>query len=172
MLDIPFPHATYYLCLATDVCWQEAAHIRSMLTTYESVVVLRETGADGKWGVATTHERKMSFVAVIEQLLNENAIFISNRLASDDPEECLAALKKQMGAFRKVNSEVGKATVFGLPKITYSGKVGEDGRMMPHAMQDDLCITLQLLAFWSSYVVQRRCKFLNYEMLFGAAITP
>lgn len=131
------------------------------------MVVLRETGPHGKWGVATTHDRKMAFVAVLEQLMLENAIAFSDTLVSDDAKECLATLKQQMGAFRKVNSEVSKATAFAMPKIIYSGKVNAEGRMMPGALQDDLCITLQLLAFWSSYVIQRKCKFLDYESMFG-----
>ena len=43
----------------------------------------------------------------------------------------------------------------------------QDGKVMAHALQDDLCITLQLLAFWSSYVLQRRCKFLDYDRIFA-----
>lgn len=132
------------------------------------MVVLRETGPSGKWGVATTHDRKMAFVAVVEQLMLENAISISETIVSDDATACLATLRQQMGAFRKINSEVGKSTAFSSPKIIYSGKVNAQGKMMPNALQDDLCITLQLLAFWSRYVVQRKCKFLDYATIFGA----
>ena len=79
----------------------------------------------------------------------------------------MKTLKKQLLQYRKVNSELGKSTVFGMHKITYSGKVSEDGKVMAHALQDDLCITLQLLAFWSSYILQRRCKFLDYDRIFA-----
>lgn len=131
-------------------------------------MVLRETGPHGKWGVATTHDRKMAFVAVVEQLMLENALTISAAVVSDDATAALATLRQQMGAFRKINSELGKSTAFANPKIIYSGKVNAEGKMMPNALQDDLCITLQLLAFWSKYVVQRKCKFLDYESIFGS----
>lgn len=130
--------------------------------------MLRETGPHGKWGVATTHDRKMAFVAVIEQLMLENALTISAAVVSDDAPAALATLRQQMGAFRKINSELGKSTAFANPKIIYSGKVNAEGKMMPNALQDDLCITLQLLAFWSKYVVQRKCKFLDYASVFGS----
>lgn len=131
-------------------------------------MVLRETGPHGKWGVATTHDRKMAFVAVVEQLMLENALTISAAVVSDDATAALATLRQQMGAFRKINSELGKSTAFANPKIIYSGKVNAEGKMMPNALQDDLCITLQLLAFWSKYVVQRKCKFLDYASIFGS----
>jgi hypothetical protein len=97
----------------------------------------------------------------------QDGLSVSDRVVSDDPEVALQTLKKQLLNYRKVNSELGKSTVFGSHKITYSGKVSEDGKLMAHALQDDLCITLQLLAFWSSYVLQRRCKYLDYGTIFG-----
>lgn len=109
----------------------------------------------------------MQFVAVIERLMAEDGITISTRLVSDDADDALKTLKKQLLNYRKVNSELGKSTAFGNHKITYSGKVSEDGKVMAHALQDDLCITLQLLAFWSSYILQRKCKFLDYDTIFS-----
>lgn len=138
-----------------------------MLSEEDNVICLRETGPVGRMGVTTTQERKMQFVAVLERLLAEGGITISSHIVSDDREEALKTLKKQLLNYRKINSELGKSTAFGTNKITYSGKVSEDGRMMAHTLQDDLCITLQLLAFWSSYIIQRKCKFLDYDTLFG-----
>jgi hypothetical protein len=137
-----------------------------MLSDLPNVVCLRETGKAGRAGVVTTQERKMQFVSVLERLMAEEAITVTERLVSDDADEALKTLKKQLLNYRKVNSEIGKTTAFGMQKITYSGKVSEDGKMA-HALQDDLCITLQLLAFWSSYVLQRKCKFLDYHKLFA-----
>ena len=34
-------------------------------------------------------------------------------------------------------------------------------------MRDDLCIALQMAVYWSSYVLQRKCKFLDYGALFA-----
>lgn len=121
----------------------------------------------GKCGVLTTNTRKLEFVSVLERLMMERALAICANVVSDNATDALAALQKQLGTYRKVNSESGKATVFGSAKVTFSGKVTEDGKMRPGVMQDDLCITLQLLAFWSSYVLQRKCKFLDYARLFG-----
>ena len=50
--------------------------------------------------------------------------------------------------------------------VLHSGKVAENGKLGPSALQDDLCIALQLAVFWSTYVVQRKCKFLDYTRLF------
>lgn len=146
---------------------QEAAHISHMLAELKNVICLRETGKAGRAGVVTTQDRKMQFVAVLERLMAEDGLSVCDRLVSDDAEAALKTLKKQLLSYRKVNSELGKSTAFGTHKITYSGKVSEDGKVMAHALQDDLCITLQLLAFWSSYVLQRRCKFLDYDTVFG-----
>lgn len=138
-----------------------------MLKDMQQVVVLRETGSMGKCGVLTTNTRKLEFVSVLEKLMMEKALYISKNVISDNVTETLTVLQKQLGTYRKINSESGKATVFGSAKVTFSGKVTEDGKMRPAVMQDDLCITLQLLAFWSSYVVQRKCKFLDYNRIFG-----
>ena len=144
----------------------EASHVAHIVRDMERVVVLRETGPEGKHGVCTTHQRKLEFVSLLEQSLLEHAVSIADRIASDDAEKCIADLRKQLMNYRKVNSETGRGSAFAQAKLTYSGKVGEDGRMAPHAFQDDLCITLQLAVFWSSYVLQRKCKFLNYKRLF------
>ena len=143
----------------------EASHIDHMLRHTKECVVLKETGSQGKCGVLTTNQRKMEFVAVLEDLLLQNAICISDRLVSDDPDTCLKTLRKQLEHYRMLSNEIGRNTVFGAPKVTYSGKVGEDGRPA-HSLQDDLCISLQMAAFWSSYVIQRRCKFLNYASIY------
>jgi len=146
----------------------EASHIQHALAQVSNVVCLRETGPEGKWGVSLTHERKLSYVAVTEQLLMEHAISIGAKVVSDDPEECLTTLKQQLQNYRKVNSELGRSTVFAQAKHTYSGKVTEDGRMLPQAMQDDLCITFQMLCWWSAYIIQRKCKFLNYAKIYDS----
>lgn len=82
------------------------------------------------------------------------------------PVALMARRRKQLDTYRMLSNEVGRNTVFGAPKVTYSGKVGPDGRPAPSALQDDLCIALQMAAFWSSYVIQRRCKFLDYGSIY------
>ena len=145
----------------------EASHIHHLLADNPRCVVLRETGPDGKHGVLTTHERKLEFTAVLEQLFLQDAVSFATRIVSDDADSCLKTLKKQLESYRMLSSEVGRSNVFGTAKVTYSGKVGADGKLVPGALQDDLCIALQMAAFWSSYVIQRKCKFLDYASLFG-----
>ena len=145
----------------------EAAHIANMLKSNSRCVSLRETGPEGKFGVLTTHHRKMEFVALLEQMLMHNSLEVGDRIVSDDAEECIKTLQKQMHQYRMISSESNSSSVFGSHKITYSGKVSENGKVAPSALQDDLCIALQLAAFWSSYVIQRKCKFLDYNRLFG-----
>jgi hypothetical protein len=108
----------------------------------------------------------MQFVSVLERLLAEDGLGLYQSIVSDDAEAALCTLRKQLLTYRKVNSEVGKSTAFTSNRITYSGKVSEDGKVMSNVLQDDLCITLQLLAFWSSYILQRKCSFLDYAKIF------
>lgn len=144
----------------------EAAHIANMVKEKPRCVSLTETGTEGRYGVLTTNHRKLEFVALLEQLLLQNSVFVCERLISDDQNACLTTLKKQLLQYRQVSSEANCTTVFNNTRTTYSGKVSEDGRVVPNALQDDLCIALQLAAFWSSYVLQRKCKFLDYNRFF------
>jgi hypothetical protein len=144
----------------------EAAHIANMCKDDSDVVSLRETGQEGRFGVLTTQQRKMEFVALLEQLLLQNAVTVCDRVVSDDAPVSLETLKRQLQQYRMVCSETNCATVFNQLRVTYSGKVAENGKVAPSAMQDDLCIALQLAAFWSSYVIQRKCKFLDYDRLY------
>ena len=114
----------------------------------------------------TTNNRKLEFVALLEQLLLQNSVFLCERIISDNQVDCIKTLKKQLLQYRQVSSETNCTTVFNNARTTYSGKVSEDGRVVPNALQDDLCIALQLAAFWSSYVLQRKCKFLDYNRFF------
>ena len=145
----------------------EAAHIANMFKDNDRVISLRETGPEGRFGVLTTHARKLEFVAIVEQLLLQNSIAVCERLSSDDGDVCLATLRTQMGQYRMVCSDVNSSSVFNSSRVTYSGKVSENGKVIPSALQDDLCIALQLAAFWSSYVLQRKCKFLDYKRFYS-----
>ena len=143
----------------------EAAHIANMVKENQRCVCLTETGPEGRFGVLTTNARKMEFVALLEQLLLQNAIFLCDRMVSDDANHCITTLQKQLLQYRMVSSEHNCTTVFNNTRVSYSGKVGDDGKMAL-ALQDDLCIALQLATFWSSYVLQRKCKFLDYNRFF------
>jgi len=133
----------------------EAAHIANLLQEDKSVVPLRETGPDGRYGVLTTHQRKLEFVALLENLLLQNAVRIVDKLVSDDPKARLETLKKQLMQYRMVCSEANTTTVFNSKRVTYSGKVAENGKLLGN-LQDDLCIALQLACFW--YCPARCCS--------------
>lgn len=148
----------------------EAAHIANMVKDHPRCVSLAETGTEGRFGVLTTNNRKLEFVALLEQLLLQNSVFLCERIISDNQVDCIKTLKKQLLQYRQVSSETNCTTVFNNARTTYSGKVSEDGRVVPNALQDDLCIALQLAAFWSSYVLQRKCKFLDYNRFFDDSI--
>ena len=158
----------WYLFMIESNLGMEAAHIAHVVKDYKKTFVLRETGKEGRHGVLTTHMRKMEFVAITEQMLNTSAISFSVDVCTSQScvKELMKELKEQLYHYRKVNSEVNSSNAFGAQKITYSGKVSEDGKLMPYNMQDDLCITLQLALFWSTYVLQRKCCFLDYNLLF------
>ena len=113
--------------------------------------------------------RKLEFVALTEQLLNVSAISFAQNLTTchSDAKQLMADFKDQLLHYRKVNSECTSGNAFGMPKVTYSGKVSEDGKLMPYNMQDDLCITLQLAVFWSMYVLEHRCIFLDYTRIYA-----
>lgn len=146
----------------------EAAHIANMVKDKPRCINLTETGPEGRFGVLTTNNRKLEFVALLEQQLLQNSVFLCERLICDDQDHCVSTLKKQLLQYRMVSSEANCTTVFNNTRTTYSGKVSEDGRVVPNALQDDLCIALQLACFWSSYVLQRKCQFLDYNRFFDA----
>ena len=140
----------------------EAAHVANMLREHPRCVPLRETGSEGRYGVLTTHARKAEFVALLENLLATNGVLVGERVVSADSEASLQTLERQLCQYKMVTQATG---TFAAPKVTFSGKIGPDGK--PGLMRDDLCIALQMAVYWSSYVVQRKCKFLDYGSLFA-----
>jgi hypothetical protein len=142
----------------------EGSHIEDALKEFKHCSVLHETGKNANCGMATTAERKHGFVSVLEGMFNDDSIGFSKVLVSDRETANLDDLRKQLGHYRRVNSDLGKSSAFAKSSMTYSGKVSTDGKMLPHLFQDDLCMALQLLAYWARYVRQRRCKFFNYTL--------
>jgi hypothetical protein len=138
----------------------EAAHIANMLQDNPRCVCLNETGPSGRYGVLTTHQRKNEFVALLEGLMTQNAISIVDQLVSDNATAAVATLQKQLNQYRMITTQAKGAC--SQPKMTYSGKFGPDGKTAN--TQDDLCIALQMAAYWSSYVIQRKCRFFDYSV--------
>ena len=155
-------HAVRFIIMTESNLGLEAAHVANMLKDEPRCVHLKETGPQGRYGVLTTHQRKIEFVALLESMLTQDGICIVDNLVSTDAATTLATLQRQLGQYRMVST--AGAGLFAPPKISYSGKVGPDGKLS--TLQDDLCIALQMAVYWSSYVIQRKCKFLDYAGLF------
>ena len=145
----------------------EAAHIANFFREEPRCVCLRETGPEGRFGVLTTHGRKFEFAALLEQYLMQQAITICNHVVSDDAPGAVRQLETQLLNYRMVSSSDTTLNAFSNTRVTLSGKVGANGKITGGAMQDDLCIALQLAIFWSSYVLQRKCNFLDYNRFFA-----
>jgi hypothetical protein len=156
-------HTVKFIIMTESNLGLEAAHVANMLKDFPNCTNLRETGPAGRYGVLTTHQRKIEFVALIESMMSQQAIMIATDLISSDATAAIATLQRQLNQYRMVTSKA--SGVFSAAKISYSGKVDAQGRV--GLMQDDLCIALQLAAYWSSYVTQRKCKFLDYDDVFG-----
>ena len=163
-LELMFPAraGTKFVIMTESNLGLEAAHVANMLKGHPRCVPLRETGTEGRYGVLTTHARKAEFVALLETLLTTSGIVVAERVVSTEPEAALKTLQQQLGQYKMVTQTGG---AFAAPKVTFSGKLGPDGK--PGLMRDDLCIALQMAVYWSSYVLQRKCKFLDYGALFA-----
>jgi len=163
-LELLFPRhtGTKFVIMTESNLGLEAAHVANMLKDNHRCVPLRETGPEGRYGVLTTHARKAEFVALLETLLTTNAIVVGKQVVSTDADTALKTLEQQMQQYKMVTQTGG---VFAAQRITFSGKLGADGK--PGLMRDDLCIALQMAVYWSSYVMQRKCKFLDYAALFS-----
>jgi hypothetical protein len=155
-------HAVRFVIMTESNLGLEAAHVANMLKDEPRCIQLKETGPQGRYGVLTTHQRKIEFVALLESMLTQDGICIVDNLVSTDATTTLATLQRQLGQYRMISTT--GAGLFAPPKISYSGKVGPDGKLS--TLQDDLCIALQMAVYWSSYVIQRKCKFLDYAGLF------
>lgn len=166
LLTRNFPFPPWIIVAVESNLGLEAAHVAHLLKSYPRCVMLHETGPEGRFGVLTTHQRKLEFVAVLEDLLLQDAVNICDKVVSQDVTGCIKTLQKQMENYRMLTNEIGRGNVFGAVKVTYSGKVTSDGKVASGALQDDLCIALQMAAFWSSYVIQRKCIFLDYNKIF------
>jgi hypothetical protein len=89
----------------------------------------------------------------------QDAISIADHLVSDDAKASIGVLQKQLNQYRMITSQPNG--LGSKPRMSYSGKFGPDGKL--NNLQDDLCIALQMAAYWSSYVIQRKCKFFDYS---------
>jgi hypothetical protein len=97
-------------------------------------------------GVLTTNETKHAMCTVLSTMMRERRVHIRRPFVSRDPTGVLVRLREQL----EIYSYQFKAAVntFTQDRVALSGKVG--------GMKDDLCICLQLGAYWTNVEVVRQ----------------
>lgn len=96
-------------------------------------------------GVLTTEATKHAMATLVVSMLAERRIHVLQPLYSADPDAARIRLREQMETY----SAQYKAApdTFGKDRISLSGKVG--------GMKDDVCICLQLAAYFTQLETQR-----------------
>ncbi len=96
-------------------------------------------------GVLTTEATKHAMAQLVVAMLAERRLHVLPRLYSNEPDAMRIRLREQMETY----SAQFKAApdTFGKDKISLSGKVG--------GMKDDVCICLQLAAYFTQLETQR-----------------
>jgi hypothetical protein len=94
----------------------------------------------GRVGVLTTNDTKHAMCTVLSTMLRERRVHIHPNLVSRDARAIKVRLREQL----EIYSYQFKAALntFAQDRIALSGKVG--------GMKDDLCICLQLGAYWTN----------------------
>lgn len=102
--------------------------------------------AAARVGVLTTNETKHAMCTVLSTMMRERRVHVRQPVTSRDPASVLVRLREQL----EIYSYQFKAAVntFTQDRIALSGKVG--------GMKDDLCICLQLGAYWTNVEVVRQ----------------
>ena len=96
-------------------------------------------------GVLTTEATKHAMAQLVVSMLAEKRIHVLPRLYSADPDGVRIRLREQMETYSAQYKQA--PDTFGKDKISLSGKVG--------GMKDDVCICLQLAAYFTQLETQR-----------------
>jgi hypothetical protein len=96
-------------------------------------------------GILTTEATKHAMAQLVVSMLAERRIHILETLFSADPEQARIRLREQMETYSAQFKQA--PDTFGKDKISLSGKVG--------GMKDDVCICLQLAAYFTQLETQR-----------------
>lgn len=156
----------------------EAEKIVAATINMEHVQCCRETDKGSKWGVpmhdtavlADTLDEMLGPLPVPKAADDESTepdvnaqcnIAFVDKIVSPAPAVCMREMQKQMKLFKAVCRSTLENR-----KLAYSGRVDGDGKIRPH-LRDDLCMTLQLLVFWSVAIRQKRLHSVNYTSLFS-----
>ena len=96
-------------------------------------------------GVLTTEATKHAMAQLVVSMLAEKRIHVLPLLYSNEPEQVRIRLREQMETYSAQYKQA--PDTFGKDKIALSGKVG--------GMKDDVCICLQLAAYFTQLETQR-----------------
>jgi hypothetical protein len=96
-------------------------------------------------GVLTTEATKHAMAQLVVSMLAEHRIHVLPTLYSNEPDAVRIRLREQMETYSAQYKQA--PDTFGKDKISLSGKVG--------GMKDDVCICLQLAAYFTQLETQR-----------------
>jgi hypothetical protein len=96
-------------------------------------------------GVLTTEATKHAMATLVVAMLEERRVHMLPTLYSNEPEAMRIRLREQMETYSAQFKQA--PDTFGKDKISLSGKVG--------GMKDDVCICLQLAAYFTQLETQR-----------------
>lgn len=122
----------------------EAEHHKRALEYMEGVSFYVDQKAN-RVGVLTTESTKHAMATLVVAMLEEKKIHIRNPLFSNDPQGMRIRIREQMETYSM--QVKAPPDTFGKERIALSGKVG--------GMKDDVCICLQLAAYYTQLESQR-----------------
>lgn len=96
-------------------------------------------------GVLTTEATKHAMATLVVSMLAERRIHVLPTLYSNEPDMMRTRLREQMETYSAQYKSA--PDTFGKDRIALSGKVG--------GMKDDICICLQLAAYYTQLETQR-----------------
>ena len=105
-------------------------------------------------GVLVTNHRKDEYVQVVTRVLDMQGVKIFKSCVTpgrtqDSATDLWEQLRTQLLAYRCIDTESFEGSAFQRSKITYSGKVDENGKVASNQLQDDLVIAFQQAVYWS-----------------------
>ena len=122
----------------------EAEHHKRALEHIQGVSFYVDQKAN-RVGVLTTEATKHAMATLVVSMLAERRIHVLPTLYSNEPEMMRTRLREQMETYSAQYKSA--PDTFGKDRIALSGKVG--------GMKDDICICLQLAAYYTQLETQR-----------------
>lgn len=122
----------------------EAEHHKRALEHIPGVTFYVDQKAN-RVGVLTTEATKHAMATLVVAMLEEHRLHILPTLYSNEPEAMRIRLREQMETYSAQFKQA--PDTFGKDRISLSGKVG--------GMKDDVCICLQLAAYFTQLETQR-----------------